>query len=84
MLAHCLRRWPNNEPALRQRNNYCVASTHSNTHILACITFCDRHAHHVSGRCLDSIATCYYNTDGPRISLWQAKLAGQAAGDGVY
>ena len=46
--------------------------------------FCDRNAHHASGRCLDSIATYYYSTAGPRTNLWQAKLAGQVAGDGVY
>ena len=51
---------------------------------LACNTFCDCHAHHVSGRCLDSIANYYYKTAGPRTSLWQAMLAGQPAGDGVY
>ena len=65
---------------------YWVAGTHSNTqrHILACNTFCDRHAHQVSVRCLESIATCYCNTAGPGTILWQAKLAGQAAGHSVY
>ena len=83
MLAHRLRRWPNIKPALRQRLVFTGLLAHTATRIiLACNTFCDRHAHHVSGRCLDSIATCYYNTAGPRTRLWQAKLAGQ--GDAVY
>ena len=57
MLAHCLRRWPIITPALR----HCLVLTGLLAHTATRIynTFCDRNAHHVSGRCLDSIATIY-------------------------
>ena len=75
MLVHRLRCLPNNKPALRQ----CLVFTELLAHTAKCIywpviyTFCDCHMLHVSGRCLDSIATYYYNTAGPRTGLWEVR-----------